>query len=137
MALVIPGRELRIRRFTPLAQRTFNILPSDVGRPIGDINLKLAVDDFPQSLTAAITEGIDQESEVGSDDGRRYLLRVCPYRTQAQKVEGATVVLIDIDTLSQTQDNLRQSIAELAVADRHRNQMSASFAAEFRNPFAP
>lgn len=123
MAVVILGRDLRIRRFMPLAQRAFNILPSDVGRPIGDINLKLAIDDFPRSLKAAIKEGIDQESEVRSDDGRRYLLRVCPYRTQAQKIEGATVVLIDIDILAQTQDSLRRRVAELAVADRHRNEL--------------
>jgi two-component system CheB/CheR fusion protein len=137
MAVVILGRDLRIRRFTPLAQRTFNILPSDVGRPIGDINLKLAVDDFQQSLTAAISEGIDQESEVRSDDGRRYLLRVCPYRTQAQRIEGVTVVLIDIDTLAQTQDSLRRRVAELALADRHRNEFLAILAHELRNPLAP
>jgi two-component system CheB/CheR fusion protein len=137
MAVVILGRDLRIRRFTALAQRTFNILPSDVGRPIGDINLKLAVADFSQSLRAAITEGIDQESEVRNDDGRRYLLRVCPYRTQAQKIEGATVVLIDIDTLAQTQDSLRRRVAELAIADRHRNEFLAILAHELRNPLAP
>jgi two-component system CheB/CheR fusion protein len=137
MAVVILDSDLRIRRFTPLAQRAFNILPGDVGRPIGDINLKLAVGDFPQSLTAAVKEGIDQESEVRSQDGRRYLLRVCPYRTQAQKIEGATVVLIDIDTLAQTQDSLRRRVAELAVADRHKNEFLAILAHELRNPLAP
>jgi two-component system CheB/CheR fusion protein len=137
MAVVILGSDLRIRRFTPLAQRAFNILPGDVGRPIGDINLKLAVGNFPQSLTDAVTEGIDQESEVRSDDGRRYLLRVCPYRTQAQKIEGATVVLIDIDALAQTRDNLRRRVAELAVADRHKNEFLAILAHELRNPLAP
>jgi two-component system CheB/CheR fusion protein len=108
-----------------------------VGRPIGDINLRLTVDDFPQSLTAAITEGVDQELEVRSDDGRRYLLRVCPYRTPAQKIEGATVVLIDIETLAQTQDSLRRRVAELAIADRHRNEFLAILAHELRNPLAP
>jgi two-component system, chemotaxis family, CheB/CheR fusion protein len=137
MAVVILGSDLRIRRVTPLAQRAFNILPGDVGRPIGDINLKLAVGDFPRSLRAAVTEGIDQESEVRSPDGRRYLLRVCPYRTQAHKIEGATVVLIDIDTLAQTQDNLRRRIAELAVAERHKNEFLAILAHELRNPLAP
>jgi two-component system CheB/CheR fusion protein len=137
MAVIILGRDLRIRRFTPLAQRTFNILPGDVGRPIGDINLKLAIDNFPQSLSAAITQGIDQESEVRGNDGRRYLLRVCAYRTQAQKIEGATVVLLDIDTLAQTQDSLRRRVAELAVADRHRNEFLAILAHELRNPLAP
>jgi two-component system CheB/CheR fusion protein len=137
MAVVILGRDLRIRRVTPLAQRTFNILPSDVGRPIGDINLKLSIDNFPQSLSAAITQGIEQESEVRSQDDRRYLVRVCPYRTQAQRIEGVTVVLIDIDTLAQTQDSLRKRVAELALADRHRNEFLAILAHELRNPLAP
>jgi signal transduction histidine kinase len=60
-----------------------------------------------------------------------------PYRTQAQKIEGATVVLIDIDTLAQTQDSLRRRVAELAVADQHKNEFLAILAHELRNPLAP
>jgi two-component system, sensor histidine kinase len=47
------------------------------------------------------------------------------------------VVLIDIDTLAQTQDSLRRRVAELAVADRHKNEFLAILAHELRNPLAP
>ena len=137
MAVVLLDSELRIRRFTPLAQRTFNIRPSDLGRPIGDINSKLIMEGFAESLAAAVTRGIDHESEVGGEGGVRYLLRVFPYRTQAQTIEGATVILIDINTLAQTQDNLRKRVAELAMADQRRNEFLAILAHELRNPLTP
>jgi two-component system CheB/CheR fusion protein len=52
-------------------------------------------------------------------------------------VDGAVVVLIDIDTLVQTQESLRKRVAELAAADRHKNEFLAILAHELRNPLAP
>ena len=137
MAVVMLWRDLRIRRFTPLAQKAFNILPGDVGRSICDMNLKLDIDNFAQSLAAAVNQGIPRESEVRSQDGRWYLLRIRPYRTQESRIDGATIVLVDIDALAQTQESLRNRVAELAIADRQKNEFLAILAHELRNPLAP
>jgi two-component system CheB/CheR fusion protein len=137
LAVVMVWRDLRIRRFTPLAQKTFNILPTDVGRSICDMNLRLSIASLPQLLLTAIEQGMGREIEVQSHEGRWYLLRIRPYRTQDNKIDGATIVLIDIDTLAQAQENLRRRIAELAVADRHKNEFLAILAHELRNPLAP
>jgi two-component system CheB/CheR fusion protein len=137
MAVVMLWRDLRIRRFTPLAQKAFNILPGDVGRSICDMNLKLDIDNFAQSLAAAVNQGVPRESEVRSQDGRWYLLRIRPYRTQENRIDGATVVLVDIDALAQTQESLRSRVAELAIADRQKNEFLAILAHELRNPLAP
>jgi two-component system CheB/CheR fusion protein len=137
MAVVMLWPDLRIRRFTPLAQKAFNILPADVGRSISDINLKLRIESFPQSLLAAADRGIGQETEIHSHDGHSYLLRIRPYRTAENTIDGVTIVLIDINALAQTQESLRKRVAELASADRHKNEFLAILAHELRNPLAP
>jgi two-component system, chemotaxis family, CheB/CheR fusion protein len=137
MAVVMVWPDLRIRRFTPLAERIFNIRPADVGRPIADLHHQIDIDDFPVLLKTAIEEDRDLEREVRSSDGHWYLLRLRPYRTQNKAIDGAVVVLVDINTLAQTQESLRKRIAEMAAADRHRNEFLAVLAHELRNPLAP
>jgi two-component system CheB/CheR fusion protein len=137
LAIVMLWQDLRIRRFTPLAQTLFNILPSDVGRAIADMRHNIDIEDFQELLSQAVNQGKEIEEQVLSRDGRFYLLRLRPYRTQGDAVDGAVVVLIDIDTLVQTQESLRKRVAELAAADRHKNEFLAILAHELRNPLAP
>lgn len=98
MPIVMLGADLRIRRFTPAAEKLLNLIPADVGRPIGDIKLRLTVTD----LEAAVMEVIDtvtaHEREVQDQGGRWYSLRIRPYRTLENKIEGAVILLVDIDT---------------------------------------
>jgi two-component system CheB/CheR fusion protein len=128
---------LRIRRFTPLAQTLFNILPTDVGRSIADMRHNIEIEDFSELLARAINQGVELEKQVKSNEGRSYWLRLRPYRTEDGAVDGAVVILIDIETLAQTQQSLRTRIAELAAADRHKNEFLAILAHELRNPLAP
>ncbi|HEY0802879.1 MAG TPA: chemotaxis protein CheB [Steroidobacteraceae bacterium] len=137
LAIVMLWQDLRIRRFTSLAQSLFNILPSDVGRPIADMRHNIDIEDFPALLSQAVNQGKEIEKQVQSRDGRFYLLRLRPYRMQDDSVDGAVVVLIDIDTLVQTQESLRKRVAELAAADRQKNEFLAILAHELRNPMAP
>ena len=137
MAVVMVWRDMRIRRFTPLAQKIFNIVPTDVGRPLDNMNHNLGIDDLPDLLADAIETCTGREIEVQSREGTWYLLRIRPYQTAENTVDGATIVLIDIDKLVQTQNSLRNRVAELAAADRHKNEFLAILAHELRNPLAP
>ncbi|HEV7610632.1 MAG TPA: chemotaxis protein CheB [Steroidobacteraceae bacterium] len=137
MAVVMVWRDMRIRRFTPLAQQIFNIVPTDIGRPLGNMNHNLELDDLPQLLSDVIETGTGREIEVTSQDGTYYLLGIRPYRTAENTVDGATIVLVDINMLVQTQESLRNRVSELAAADRHKNEFLAILAHELRNPLAP
>ena len=137
MAVVMVWPDLRIRRFTPLAQTIFNIRPADVGRSIADMNHHIDIDDFTGLLREALDHGRDLEREVTSKEGYHYLLRLRPYRAQDGTIDGAIVLLVDINTLAQTQASLRARVAELADSDRHRNEFLAVLAHELRNPLAP
>jgi two-component system CheB/CheR fusion protein len=97
--IVMLSRDLRIRRFTPLAEQLFNLIPTDLGRPIGDIKPRLDLDDLPRRITAVIDTLAPHESEVRDADGHWYLLRIRPYVTLDSKIDGASVVLLDIDSV--------------------------------------
>jgi two-component system CheB/CheR fusion protein len=98
--IVMVGRDLRIRRFTPLAERIFNLIPTDVGRPISDMKPNLESVDLA-GLIARVIDTLDpDESNLKDAAGHRFLLRIRPYVTTDQKIDGASIVLLDIDALA-------------------------------------
>jgi two-component system CheB/CheR fusion protein len=137
MAAVMVWPDLRIRRFTPLAEILFNIRGTDIGRPITEMRHNIDIENFPDLLLESIRHGRELEREVQSAARHWYLLRVRPYRNRDGSIDGAVVLLVDIDTLASTQDTLRKRVAELAAADRHKNEFLAILAHELRNPLAP
>ena len=108
LAIVILGPDLRIRRFTPMAERMFSLIAADVGRPITNIQLGIG----PPDLTALLREVIDtmsvKEAEVRDKEGRWHLLRLRPYRTMDNRIDGAVLVLLDVDDLKRQQETLRR-----------------------------
>ena len=118
VAIVLLGRDLSIRRFGSHAEKQFDLLVADVGRPIGHIRHSLVLGDATQSpldlegLSAEVISGVrEQEREVRDKDGRWYSLRMRPYMTLDNKVDGAVIVVVDIDTLKRSEQAVRQSEA--------------------------
>jgi two-component system, chemotaxis family, CheB/CheR fusion protein len=101
--IVVLGRDLVIRRFTPMAEKLFNLLATDIGRPIGGIKHNLQLDDLEGFLRKVIDLLAVRESEVRDKDGHWYLLRARPYLTVDNKVDGAVLVLLDIDALKRSE----------------------------------
>ncbi|HEX5765576.1 MAG TPA: chemotaxis protein CheB, partial [Woeseiaceae bacterium] len=113
--LVMLGTDLKLRRFTPAAEKAFNLHEADVGRPLGDIRLSADVPDL-EALVLETQETMQlREREVQDRAGRWHLLRVRPYRTTENKIEGAVVALIDIDEIKRSQQRLKEA-AEYAEA---------------------
>ncbi|MFT3764879.1 MAG: CheR family methyltransferase [Minicystis sp.] len=100
--IVMLSIDHRIRRFTPLAERVLNLIPSDIGRPIGDIKPKIEVPDLEPLIAEVIDTVSIREREVQDRDGRWYLMRVRPYRTMDNKIDGAVIVLVDVDRLKRS-----------------------------------
>jgi two-component system, chemotaxis family, CheB/CheR fusion protein len=97
--IVMVSRELRIRRFTPQAEKVFNLIPTDVGRPISDIKPNLEVPDLAKLIAGAIETQHPYEGTLRDKNGRVYFVRIRPYVTQDQKIDGASVVLLDIESI--------------------------------------
>ena len=111
LAVVLLGRDLTIRRFSPLAEKAFNLLASDVGRPIGALKHNLDFPGLEQFVAQVIDTAQVEEREVRDKEGRWYLLRVRPYLALDNKIDGATLVLVDINALK-----LSERAAEAARA---------------------
>ncbi len=107
LPVVMVGNDLRIRRFTPPAEKLLNLLPGDVGRRLGEIRSNLEPDDLDQFARTTIENAVLQEREVRLKDGPWYLLRVRPYKTWDDKIEGAVLSFQDIDSLKRTLDQTR------------------------------
>jgi two-component system CheB/CheR fusion protein len=108
--ILMLSRDLRIRRFTPAAGALLNLIPGDVGRPITDINPNLQPIRLDQMISEVIETMQSRESEIRAKDGRWYSLRIRPYRSLEQKIDGATMMFLDIDALKRSQ------MAEAVVA---------------------
>lgn len=101
--------DLRIRRFTPLAQRIFNLIPTDIGRPLRDINHNLNAPDLEQQILEVINTLSVKEREIEDQEGHWYDLRIRPYRTSDNKIDGAVVILVDIDAIKRSSELLNTS----------------------------
>src|SRR5262249_21751853 len=98
--------DLRIRRFTAVAERLFNLIPADVGRPVTDIAMKVDVPDFPKLVMEVIDSLTTKELEVLDKDKHWWSVRIRPYKTTDNKIDGAVVALVDIDVLKSSAELL-------------------------------
>ncbi|HEY2411542.1 MAG TPA: CheR family methyltransferase [Pirellulaceae bacterium] len=109
MAIVIVAGDLRIRRFTSMAERILNLIPGDVGRPIGQIKPNI---DCPD-LEAIIREVIDtvsvQQREVHDSQGRALSLIVRPYKSADNRIDGVVLALTDIEETRRTRDEAQEA----------------------------
>lgn len=107
--MVLVGVDLRIRRFTATAGKALNLIPTDVGRPIGDLRPPVEVPDLEELLSEVIETVRVAEREVRDSKGHWYQLRLHPYRTSDNKIDGAVIVLLDIDLAKNAQALLKES----------------------------
>jgi two-component system CheB/CheR fusion protein len=101
LAIVLLGRDLTIHRFSVQAQKQFNLLATDVGRPISNVRHNLDLPDLEDLIGEVISRVRETEREVRGKDGHWYSLRVRPYISLDNKVDGAVLVLVDINALKQ------------------------------------
>jgi len=99
VGVVILDGNMRIRRANTAAQRLLSLLPTDVGRPIADMKTTLLIDQLDQMIASVIDNLEVRETTVQDRGGRWYSLRIRPYKTLDNKIEGAVIVIIDVDQL--------------------------------------
>lgn len=97
--IVMLTNDLRIRRFTPTAQRLFNFIPADVGRPFSDLQANFDVTQLDPMILEVLETLNTQEQEIQTQTGYWYILRIRPYRTIENQIDGVTLVFLDIDVL--------------------------------------
>jgi two-component system, chemotaxis family, CheB/CheR fusion protein len=102
LPILILGTDLRVRRMTPAAEKVLQLLPADIGRLVTDLRLPIDVPDLGQLIAESIDSLSVKTREVRTRDGHWHLLRVRPYRTTDNKIDGAVIKLLDIDGLKRS-----------------------------------
>jgi len=95
IGVVMLSSDLTIRRITPQAQRTLGVIPSDIGRPFGNINPSIDMPDMQAAILGVIEKLVTFEREVKDKAGNPYLLRILPYRTQENKIDGVVITVLE------------------------------------------
>jgi two-component system, chemotaxis family, CheB/CheR fusion protein len=102
--IIILGPDLRIRRFTALAEKVLNLIPTDVGRPVSDINPNIVIHDLDKIVADVMDTLQSKEFEVQDRQGHWYSMRLRPYKTMDNKIDGIIIAFVDIDETKRLRD---------------------------------
>jgi two-component system, chemotaxis family, CheB/CheR fusion protein len=111
---------LNIKRFTEPLRELFSFTTSDEGRPLSDFTHQLEYDDLVTDARAVIANLTPVRREVRSRKGRWYELRIRPYRTVDDKIDGVVITFVDVTERKSMEERLKSMITE--VADRSQNR---------------
>jgi two-component system, chemotaxis family, CheB/CheR fusion protein len=107
--VIILTADLRIRRFTTMAEKLFKLIPGDVGRPITDINTPLDIPDLDKQVHEVLESLAPKDLELRDKNGRWWSVRIRAYKTMEHKIDGAVIALMDIDALKLGMQKITQS----------------------------
>jgi two-component system CheB/CheR fusion protein len=96
--------DLKIKRFTPYATKIAKLIQSDIGRPITDIVSNLKYKDLVKDAKDVLQTLVFKETQVQTEDGAWYLMRIIPYRTANNIIDGVVINFSDITDLKRLQD---------------------------------
>jgi two-component system CheB/CheR fusion protein len=109
IATLFLDRQLHVKRYTPRAADLFNLMPSDRSRPIAHLRANLQYDQLEADAQQVLQSLAPIERKVVSKSGRWYLVRVRPYRTMDDRIDGVVISFVDITATKQTEEALRNS----------------------------
>jgi two-component system, chemotaxis family, CheB/CheR fusion protein len=109
---------LHVRRFTTQATRLIKLILSDVGRPITDITSELNYPELTQDAQEVLRTLVFHARDVPTRDGRWFRVRIMPYRTQENRIDGLVLTFTDITTGKTLQAELEKANARLAELTR-------------------
>jgi two-component system CheB/CheR fusion protein len=121
IATVFVDSGLRIKRFTPRATDIFSVIASDLGRSLLDLTHRLDYDELADDVSATFETLRPVEREVRSTDGRWYIVRLLPYRTTEDRIEGAMMTFFDITARRQAEEQARVSEARMRMVAESTN----------------
>jgi two-component system CheB/CheR fusion protein len=128
---------MRIRRYTESATGLIHLIPSDVGRPISDQSSKLVYDRLVDDCREVLKTLQPRQAEVETKDGAWFLMRILPYRTVDNAIEGLVITFVNITDVTLAERSGREARAyfegifntvrqPLVVLDEHLRFVSAN-----------
>jgi two-component system CheB/CheR fusion protein len=118
IATIFLDQKLQIKRFTAEATKLVKLRPTDVGRPIGDLASNLHYDELPADAAEVLDKLGSKEKEVRTHDGSWRQVRITPYRTKENVIDGLCITFVDINRLKTAESAIQsaRAYAESIVA---------------------
>ncbi len=113
IATLFLDSELNVRRFTPQATKIIKLIPGDVGRPVTDLVSELKYAGLADDAREVLRTLVSAEQPIATHDGRWFSVRIMPYRTLDDRIDGVVITFADITAAKQLEAELRASKAGL------------------------
>lgn len=114
IATVFLDNKLNIKRYTEQAKRVIRLIPSDVSRPIGDLVSNLRYSTLNEDAREVLRTLVFKETEVQSEDGSWYLMRILPYRTTENMIDGLVVTFVNVTKVRGLQEQTQRLLGALS-----------------------
>ena len=127
IATLFLDNELKVRRFTTQATKIIKLIPGDVGRPITDLASDLLYPELTVDAGEVLRKLNFAERPINSRDGRWFTVRIMPYRTLDDRIDGVVITFADITTAKTLEAQLREKheILERYVAEQSKKTEKA------------
>jgi len=113
IATIFVDNDLRVKRFSQEATKIVNLIQSDIGRPLSDQSTMIEGVEIITNIRQVLDKLSPVEKEVQTSDSTWYIMRIMPYRTMDNRIQGAVVTFLDIDGQKKSQEKLLQANAQL------------------------
>ena len=111
IATIILDHEFRIKRYTPEATKLVKLIPSDLGRPIGDLAFDLRYGELGADAAEVLRTLIFKEKEVQTKEGEWRQVRILPYRTIDNVIDGLVMTFVNVNRSKQAERAAQQARA--------------------------
>ena len=126
IATIFVDHHLCIMRFTPAATQIINLIPVDIGRHVGHIVSKLVgYDSLVEDVESVLETLLPKDMEVQAEDGKWYTMRIQPYRTLDNVIEGAVITFVDITEMKKSDELLQEAHGQIRLAVVARDSQDA------------
>src|SRR5690606_21216321 len=110
--------ELRLKSFTPAAEILLGLVESDRGRSVSQLARELLQHGLIDEARSVLDTLLPTSRELGTADGRWFVRRVLPYRTQQRRIEGTVVTFVDVTDFRRARERLEEQAGKKAVLAR-------------------
>jgi two-component system CheB/CheR fusion protein len=107
---------LFIKRYTFHAAKIVNLIPSDIGRPINHLATNFKYENFIEDTKEVLRTLVFKENEVQTNDGRWYQMRILPYRTKSNVIDGVVITFLDINKLKTVYGEIEKLNKDIQLA---------------------
>ena len=110
IATIFVDNELNIKRFTEETTKLIKLITSDVGRPLSDIVSRINYPEMVEDINQVIEKVTFKEKEVNTAEGEWYKVRILPYKTSQNVIDGATVTFMNISQIKNSQKKIQSAL---------------------------